>query len=156
MATTNPHHPWMAWLLGSGAEEKETEVLMDFDISTYKSWEEYNKVELPAREEELKIWVDHCEKRGFLQSIRDDREIDKPSNSLQLLYYCPIRSYSCKMILDANQYHRLLAKDLKEPGHWCPACGSIAQARFFKRFLPSQEYIEKYGAKDLKVDRKDK
>ena len=155
MATTHRHHPWMAWLLGSGAEENETEVLMD--IYTYKNWDDYNQALHPAREEELKIWLDHCEKRGFLQSFRDDRKIDKPSNSLQLLYYCPIRNYGCSMILDAFQYHRFLAKSLKEPaGDWCAICGPSADAQFFKRFLPSQEYIEKYGAKDLKVDRKDK
>lgn len=101
--------------------------------------------EFAARREELRAWSEHSEKRGLVQHFFvDNREINKPSNMLELLYYCPNKSARC-IILDFRGYIRLLEqrKTHRNPLAARRMCGLAAEV--FQRFLPRKEYIEKYG-----------
>ena len=126
----------------------------------YQTWQEIDD-ETAAREEEIRVWSNHCEKRGFLQSFIDRREIDKPSNRLELLYYCPSRRKDgCCLILDFREYNRVLEeqRNWKEKTRFTACnCGN-GKPENFQRCLQRKEYIEKYGeqySKDLIARQKD-
>ena len=134
-------------------------VAHDFRKHLYQTRQEYQD-ELAAKREELRVWSEHCEKRGLWQHfVVDNPEIKNPSNRLELLYFCPIKLDTC-FIMDIRQYNRLLARRMNNPQDsldGCCLCGWSVND--FKSFLPSKEYIEKHGEgylRNLKGSQKDK